>query len=119
MCPPCLVTSRHSPVLGVVEKVAIFAQAPPQAELLASIVALVDQVALVRVGTVAIGESLAGAVPSLGLEAMVVLEAQVHALTQRVEERGLVGRGPAEARPLAVGRSVVAAGAGNGVARAL
>lgn len=119
MCSPGLITSRHSPVFGVVEEVAIFTQAPPQAKLLARIIALVDEVTLVGIGTVTLGESFAGSVPSLGLEAVVVLEAQVHALTQRAKEGRLVGGRPAESWPLAVGGSVVTAGAGTGVASAL
>lgn len=102
MCSPSLVTSRHSPVFGIVKKIAILTKTPPQTKLLASIVALVDQVTLVGVRTMALGEGFAGSVPSLRLEAVVVLEAQVDAFTQRAEESGLVGGGPAKSRPLAM-----------------
>lgn len=116
---PSLITSRHSPVLGIVKKIAILAQTPPQTKLLASIVALVDQVTFVGVGTMTLGQGFAGSVPSLRLEAVVVLEAQVDAFTQRAKESSLVGGGPAESRPLAMGGRVVTSGAGAGLASAL
>lgn len=119
VCPPRLITSCHSSVLGVIKKIAIFTEAPPKAKLLASIVAFVDQVTLVRIGTVTIGKGFAGAVPSLGLEAVVVFQAQINALTQRVEEGGLVGGSPTEPGPLAMGGRVVTAGAGSRIAGAL
>lgn len=119
MCSPGLVTSRHRPILGIVEKIAVFAKTPPQTKLLASIVALIDQVAFVGVGTVTFGEGFAGSVPGLRLEAVVVFEAQVDTFTQGAEECGLVGGSPAKSRALAMGGRVVTSGAGAGLAGAL
>lgn len=49
MHPPRLLTGRHGPGLGIIKKLRILAQAPPQTKLLAGIVTLVDQVALVGI----------------------------------------------------------------------
>lgn len=89
---------------GIVEEVGILAQAAPEAKALAGIVALVDEVALGRVGSVALLQSQGGALPSLGLEAAVLAQAKLDALAEAAEEGGLVGGRPAEARspPVAV-----------------
>lgn len=99
---PCLLGRRHSPRLGVVQKLRVLSQASPQPEPLAGIVALVDQVALGRVGAVMLLQSLGSALPRLGLEAAVLPHAQLHALAQAAEEGGLVGGRPAEPRRPAV-----------------
>lgn len=110
--PPSLLAGSHCPRIGVVEKLWVLPQAPPQPELLARIVALVDEMPLVGVGTMPLGQGLHGAVPGLLLEAVVVLEAQLDALAQRTEKRGLISRCPAEAWTLPVGRRVLASCAG-------
>lgn len=99
---PCLLGRRHSPRLGVVQELRVLSQASPQPEPLAGIVALVDQVALGRVGAVMLLQGLGGALPRLGLEAAVLPHAQLHALAQAAEEGGLVGGRPAEPRRPAV-----------------
>lgn len=99
---PCLLGRRHSPRLGAVQELRVFSQASPQPEPLAGIVALVDEVALGRVGAVMLLQGLGGALPRLGLEAAVLPHAQLHALAQAAEEGGLVGGRPAEPRRPAV-----------------
>lgn len=99
---PCFLGRRHSPRLGAVQEFGVFSQAPPQSKSLAGIVALVDQVALGRIGAVVLLEGLGGALPRLGLEAAVLSHAQLHALAQAAEKGGLVGGRPAESRRPAV-----------------
>ena len=102
MCPPCLLGSRNGPGDGVVQEVRILAQPPPQPEPLASIVALVYEVALGRVGAVGGLEGGGGALPGLCLEAAVLAQAKLDAVAQAAEEGGLVGGRPAEAWGTAV-----------------
>lgn len=119
VCSPGILARRDRLVVGIVQELGILAQASPQTKLLASVVTLVDQVALVGIGAVTVGKGLAGAVPGLRLEAVVVLEAHLDALAERPEEGGLVGGGPAEAGPFAVGRGVVASRGGGRVGEGL
>lgn len=112
MRPPSLLARSHRPRVRIVQKLRVLPETPPQAELLARIVALVDEMPFVRIGSVSLGEGLHCAVPCLLLEAVVVLEAQLDTLAERPEEGGLVRRGPAEARALAVGGRVLASIAG-------
>ena len=109
---PRVLRGSYRPRVRIVQELRVFAQPSPQSELLARIVALVDEVPFVRVGSVSLGEGLHGAVPCLLLEAVVVLEAHLDALAERPEEGGLVRRGPAEAWALAMGGRVLASIAG-------
>src|SRR4051812_16705917 len=99
---PCLLRCRHRFRQRVVAELGILAQASPQPELLARIVALVDQVPLVRVGTVALLEGFHSSVPGFLLEGVCVLVAQPDRFAEGAEEGGFVGRRPAEARALPV-----------------
>ncbi|KAL7811221.1 hypothetical protein V8C44DRAFT_103193 [Trichoderma aethiopicum] len=106
---PGFLGGRHRPRHGVVDKVRVLSQAAPQAEAFPGVVALVDQMALSRVGAVVLLQGQHGALPRLGLEAAVLPHAQLDALAQAAEEGGLVGGRPAEPRRSAV--AIDAAGA--------
>lgn len=68
MSGPCFLGGIYSPGHDIVVEVGILAQTTPQTELFPSIVALVDEVALVGIGVVVGDEGLQCAVPGLGLE---------------------------------------------------
>jgi len=101
--------------LAIVVELGILAQAAPEAVLLAGIVGLVDQVALVGVGAVLLDEGLGGAVPGLGLEGAAVAQAERDGLAEGAEEGGLEQRVPGEAwaAVLAGARGPAAAPAGH------
>lgn len=100
--PGLLARGDHARV-RVVQEVGVFPQAPPHAELLARIVGLVDEVALLGVGAVSVAQRNGGSLPRAGLEVVAVLVTQLHRLAKRSEEGVFVGEVPAEARRATVG----------------
>lgn len=99
MSPPRILASGDGLARGVVHELRALPQAAPHAVLLARVVALVDEVALVRVGAVPVYQGLRGAVPGLGLERHALAQAEPHGFAQRLEEGHLEGRVPGEAGP--------------------
>lgn len=98
MHSPRILGRRDSLGDGIIQKVGILAQSPPESKALPRVVALVDEMALGRVRAVALLQGQGGALPGLGLEAAVLAQAELDALAEAAEEGGLVGGGPAEAR---------------------
>lgn len=110
---PCVVGGRDGARRLVVEELGVFPQSSPEAKLLSGIVALVDEVGLVRICVVTIDEGLNGAIPGVLFEGAPLAQAEAHRLAKRSEEGGLVGGRPAEARP-----SMLAGGMVGGVVAA-
>lgn len=119
MCSPSILAGSDRLVVGIVQKLRILSQTSPQAKLLTSIVALVDQVTLNGIGAVAIGKSLASAVPGFRLETMIIFQAHLDALAEGSEESGLVCWRPTESGPFAVVGRVVTTRASTRVAERL
>lgn len=112
---PCLVGRRHCARLGVVIELGVLAQAAPETVLLASVVGLVDEVALVGVSAVFVDKSLHGAFPCLRFEGATIAQAEGDGLAEGAEESGLELRTPGESWPavLAGGRRPASARAGG------
>jgi len=102
---PCFLGCIHSPGHDIVVELWILAQTAPETELFSSIVALVDEVALVGVGVVMGDEGLQCAVPGLGLERVTLAQTEMDRLAEGGEESGLIGRVPAEAGAAVLARS--------------
>ena len=106
MALPCVLARGDGARGVVVEKLGILSEAPPEAKLLAGIVALVDQVGLVGVGIVTFDEGLDGAFPRVLFEGAPFPKAKPDTFAERPEEGGFVRRRPAEPRATVLAWSV-------------
>ncbi len=102
---PSVLAGGHSAGLDVVVELGVLAQAAPKAVLLAGVVGLVDEVALVGVGVVLLDEGLGCAVPGLRLESAAVAQAERDGLAEGAEEGGLELRVPGEAGAAVLART--------------
>ncbi|KAK1758823.1 hypothetical protein QBC47DRAFT_96145 [Echria macrotheca] len=118
---PCVLARRDGARHPVVSELGVFSEAPPETELLAGVVALVDEVGLVGVLVVVLDKSLDRTFPGFSLEGAAFAQAETVGLAERAEKGGLVLSCPTKSGAAMFARrvrgSVGPAGVGEGVVR--